>query len=146
MTDVDSPLKEFCSTKFPVNLNGETSEFYRIVKIPFIDEAKLRQALESRDFALTADELQSNTFGSMTLFFCAERPLSLNRLKVHITGQTPWGFIERIPVQPTDIRNSFEFVYTQHEIPPRVNLLLLLPGVSLPPWTFDVGRCDARTW
>jgi hypothetical protein len=146
MTDPDSPLKEFYPTKFLVDLNGETSEFHGIVKIPFIDEAKLQETLKSRDLALTPHELQRNLFGSTKLFLCPERAPPRDRLKVRVFGRTYWGFIERIPVSPTDTRNSCEFLYTQHELAPRVNLSMLVPGVVLPPWTLDVGGYDAKKW
>jgi hypothetical protein len=146
MTDPESPLKEFYPAKFLVDLNGETSEFHGVVKIPFIDEAKLQEALRSRDLALTPDELQRNRFGSTRLFLCAERAPPPDHLKVRVFGPTYWGFIERIPVPPSDIRNSFEFLYTQHEMPPRANLSMLVPGIVLPPWTLDIVGYDARKW
>lgn len=59
MYDVSSPILDFYPTDFESDLNGKKQEWEAVVKIPFIDEVRLLQAMSCTysifdyDFALT---------------------------------------------------------------------------------------------
>jgi 5'-3' exonuclease len=64
MYDVDSPILDFYPKDFEQDLNGKKQEWEAVVKIPFIDENRLLQAMActlpcvSR-FYLAAEQLLS---------------------------------------------------------------------------------------
>ncbi|KAH8101020.1 exonuclease II [Cristinia sonorae] len=68
MYDVNSPILDFYPTEFESDLNGKKAEWEAIVKIPFIDEARLLKAMNSREHLLTQEERQRNSFGTSTKF------------------------------------------------------------------------------
>lgn len=45
MSDVDSPILDFYPKNFEQDMNGKKQEWESIVKIPFIDESRLLQAM-----------------------------------------------------------------------------------------------------
>lgn len=45
MFDVNSPILDFYPTEFEQDLNGKKAEWEAIVKIPFIDEKRLLNAM-----------------------------------------------------------------------------------------------------
>lgn len=45
MYDVDSPILDFYPTDFEQDMNGKKQEWEAVVKIPFIDEIRLLQAM-----------------------------------------------------------------------------------------------------
>lgn len=68
MTDEKSPIIDFYPREFELDMNGKKMEWEAVVKIPFIDEARLLPAMRSVEHLLTEDELQRNSFG-VTLKF-----------------------------------------------------------------------------
>lgn len=45
MYNVDSPILDFYPTNFEQDMNGKKQEWEAVVKIPFIDEKRLLQAM-----------------------------------------------------------------------------------------------------
>jgi 5'-3' exoribonuclease 1 len=72
MVDEESPISDFYPTKFELDMNGKRSDWEAVVKIPFIDEKRLLDAIESRLSLLTADERQRNSAGVDILFSKSE--------------------------------------------------------------------------
>lgn len=68
MTDEKSPIIDFYPREFELDMNGKKMEWEAVVKIPFIDEARLLPAMHSVEHLLTEDERQRNSFG-VTLKF-----------------------------------------------------------------------------
>jgi len=66
MTDPASSIIDFYPLDFAADLNGKKQDWEAIVKIPFIDETRLLEALDKRQGRLTADEKSRNTFGNST--------------------------------------------------------------------------------
>lgn len=63
MTDPNSPIIDFYPTMFEADLNGKKQDWEAVVKIPFIDEKRLLDALDKRSTLLTAEEKARNRFG-----------------------------------------------------------------------------------
>ncbi|KAF8635064.1 hypothetical protein AX15_000556 [Amanita polypyramis BW_CC] len=68
MYDPNSPILDFYPLEFEQDLNGKKQEWEAIVKIPFIDEARLLKAIAGREHRLTEEEKSRNTFGTSTKF------------------------------------------------------------------------------
>jgi 5'-3' exoribonuclease 1 len=68
MTDEESPISDFYPTKFELDMNGKKNDWEAVVKIPFIDEKRLLDAIESRLPLLTAEERQRNSVGIDMIF------------------------------------------------------------------------------
>ena len=46
MCDIDSPILDFYPRKFELDMNGKKNEWEAVIKIPFIDESRLLEAME----------------------------------------------------------------------------------------------------
>ncbi|KAF9778851.1 exonuclease II [Thelephora terrestris] len=68
MYDVDSPILDFYPKDFEQDLNGKKQEWEAVVKIPFIDENRLLQAMASKEHKLTEEERGRNRFGTSLSF------------------------------------------------------------------------------
>ncbi|KAJ5665207.1 uncharacterized protein N7477_007655 [Penicillium maclennaniae] len=68
MTSPDSPIIDFYPRDFELDMNGKKMEWEAVVKIPFIDETRLLDALKTREQFLTPDEKARNTFGASLKF------------------------------------------------------------------------------
>ncbi|KAF7304085.1 5'-3' exoribonuclease 1 [Mycena indigotica] len=68
MFHVDSPIRDFYPLEFEQDLNGKKAEWEAVVKIPFIDEKRLLEAMQPREEILTAEEKSRNSFGTSTKF------------------------------------------------------------------------------
>lgn len=68
MTDPKSPIIDFYPRDFKLDMNGKKMEWEAVVKIPFIDEARLLAAMAPRNALLSEDEKMRNEFG-VTLKF-----------------------------------------------------------------------------
>lgn len=68
MTSPESPIIDFYPREFELDMNGKKMEWEAVVKIPFIDEKRLLEAMATREHLLTPEERARNTFG-VTLKF-----------------------------------------------------------------------------
>ncbi|KAL9030168.1 MAG: hypothetical protein Q9196_001677 [Gyalolechia fulgens] len=68
MTNPDSPIIDFYPREFELDMNGKKMEWEAVVKIPFIDEKRLLDAMSTKDHLLSQDERERNDFG-VTLKF-----------------------------------------------------------------------------
>ncbi|CAG8703588.1 12794_t:CDS:2, partial [Ambispora leptoticha] len=68
MMDYNSPIKDFYPKDFELDQNGKKQGWEAVVKIPFIDEKRLIEALKSREDRLTEEEKERNGFGESFLF------------------------------------------------------------------------------
>lgn len=56
MTDIASPIIDFYPRDFETDMNGKKQDWEAIVKIPFIDEKRLLEAMKNREQRLTKEE------------------------------------------------------------------------------------------
>jgi 5'-3' exoribonuclease 1 len=63
MTNKDSPIIDFYPRDFDLDMNGKKMEWEAVVKIPFIDEARLLPAMATKEHLLAPDEAARNSFG-----------------------------------------------------------------------------------
>ncbi|TKA78802.1 hypothetical protein B0A49_01694 [Cryomyces minteri] len=63
MTNPDSPIIDFYPRDFELDMNGKKMEWEAVVKIPFIDEARLLPAMATKEHLLTDAERARNDFG-----------------------------------------------------------------------------------
>ncbi|KAL8953774.1 MAG: hypothetical protein Q9222_000391 [Ikaeria aurantiellina] len=68
MTNPSSPIIDFYPRDFELDMNGKKMEWEAVVKIPFIDEKRLLDAMRTKDHLLSEEERQRNDFG-VTLKF-----------------------------------------------------------------------------
>src|ERR1700731_4459622 len=86
MDDPNSPIIDFYPTEFEQDMNGKKQEWEAVVKIPFIDESRLLEAMActfiyatfsatklsllriAREHQLTAEEVLRTSFGTNTKF------------------------------------------------------------------------------
>jgi len=68
MTSPDSPIIDFYPRDFELDMNGKKQEWEAVVKIPFIDEKRLLDAMKTKDMHLTTDEKVRNEFGATLKF------------------------------------------------------------------------------
>lgn len=68
MTNPDSPIIDFYPRDFELDMNGKKMDWEAVVKIPFIDEKRLLNAMKSKDDLLSKEERDRNEFG-VTLKF-----------------------------------------------------------------------------
>ncbi|KAG0722266.1 5'-3' exoribonuclease 1 [Chionoecetes opilio] len=68
MTNEDSPLVEFYPDAFVTDLNGKQQDWEAVVLIPFIDEKRLLEAMETCESRLTKEETERNSHGPMYIY------------------------------------------------------------------------------
>ena len=68
VTSPDSPIIDFYPRDFELDMNGKKMEWEAVVKIPFIEEDRLLEALKSKEHLLTPDEKGRNGFGASLKF------------------------------------------------------------------------------
>uniref|UniRef100_A0A8C0GQM8 5'-3' exoribonuclease 1 n=1 Tax=Chelonoidis abingdonii TaxID=106734 RepID=A0A8C0GQM8_CHEAB len=69
MTSEDSPIIEYYPPDFKTDLNGKQQEWEAVVLIPFIDEKRLLQAMESCNKCLSEDEKRRNTHSECLMYW-----------------------------------------------------------------------------
>ncbi|KAL2269736.1 hypothetical protein VTJ83DRAFT_1920 [Remersonia thermophila] len=72
MTDPKSPIIDFYPRDFELDMNGKKMEWEAVVKIPFIDEKRLLEAMAPRDALLSEEEKARNDFGVPLKFTYSE--------------------------------------------------------------------------
>ncbi|KAF9781094.1 exonuclease II [Thelephora terrestris] len=73
MDDV-SPIIDFYPREFELDMNGKKQEWEAVVKIPFIDENRLLQAMKPKEQKLTEEERRRNSFGTALSFSFRPEP------------------------------------------------------------------------
>jgi 5'-3' exoribonuclease 1 len=63
MTSKDSPIIDFYPRNFELDMNGKKMEWEAVVKIPFIDEKRLLNAMAPKDVLLSEADKRRNDFG-----------------------------------------------------------------------------------
>lgn len=68
MTDINSPIIDFYPEDFQVDLNGKKQSWQGVALLPFVDERRLKKALEPMHEKLNKEEKKRNTMGNDCLF------------------------------------------------------------------------------
>ncbi len=68
MTDQNSPIIDFYPNDVELDMNGKTADWEAVVKIQFVDEVRLLEAMKPVDKLLTDDEKKRNSFGEAIQF------------------------------------------------------------------------------
>ncbi|KNG90239.1 putative exonuclease Kem1 [Aspergillus nomiae NRRL 13137] len=68
MTSPESPIVDFYPRDFELDMNGKKMEWEAVVKIPFIEEKRLLDALKTKEHLLTPEEKARNGFGASLKF------------------------------------------------------------------------------
>ncbi|KAI9319772.1 XRN 5'-3' exonuclease N-terminus-domain-containing protein [Dichotomocladium elegans] len=68
MTSTTSPILDFYPNEFEMDLNGKKQDWEAIVKIPFIDEKRLLDAMKRYEHRLTKEERKRSEFGECYKF------------------------------------------------------------------------------
>ncbi|CAG8482069.1 11267_t:CDS:10 [Paraglomus occultum] len=62
MVNPNSPIIDFYPKDFDTDMNGKKADWEAVVKIPFIDEERLIEALKGKEHLLTKEEKKRNSF------------------------------------------------------------------------------------
>lgn len=68
MTSTTSPILDFYPNDFDMDLNGKRQDWEAVVKIPFIDEKRLLDAMKTYEHRLTKEEKKRAKFGESFKF------------------------------------------------------------------------------
>ncbi|EQB77019.1 Y48B6A.3 isoform 10-like protein [Camelus ferus] len=75
MSDPDSSIIDFYPEDFAIDLNGKKYAWQGVALLPFVDERRLRAALEEVYPDLTPEEARRNSLGGDVLFVGRQHPL-----------------------------------------------------------------------
>uniref|UniRef100_A0A667YQ49 5'-3' exoribonuclease n=1 Tax=Myripristis murdjan TaxID=586833 RepID=A0A667YQ49_9TELE len=75
MTSPDSSIIDFYPDDFAIDLNGKKYAWQGVALLPFVDERRLRAALDDVYPDLTSEEVKRNSLGSDVLFVARSHPL-----------------------------------------------------------------------
>lgn len=68
MTSTTSPILDFYPSDFDMDLNGKRQDWEAVVKIPFIDEKRLLDAMKTYEHRLSKEEKKRAKFGDSFKF------------------------------------------------------------------------------
>ena len=68
MVDEQSPIIDYYPTDFVLDKNGKLNDWEAVVRIPFIDEKKLINTMESINSQLTDEEKRRNEYGPFYIY------------------------------------------------------------------------------
>ncbi|KAM9682809.1 5'-3' exoribonuclease 2 isoform 2-T2 [Dama dama] len=88
MSDPDSSIIDFYPEDFAIDLNGKKYAWQGVALLPFVDERRLRAALEEVYPDLTPEETRRNSLGGDVLFVGKHHPLHDFILELYKTGST----------------------------------------------------------
>ncbi|CAO3701777.1 unnamed protein product [Rhizopus microsporus] len=126
MTDPDSPIIDFYPSDFDTDMNGKKQDWEAIVRIPFIDEQRLLDAMKQRESRLTKEEREMARFGE-SYKFVYDETLAKGDPKTWPVFKSP------LPGKFPDVRPCF-VRETQYHLPVLSSHGLrkgLLPGAKL---------------
>lgn len=75
MTDEDSPIKDFYPESFEIDMNGKKMAWQGVALLPFIDEKRLLEAMDTRYPGLSEEEVKRNDWGNNVIYVAEEHPL-----------------------------------------------------------------------
>lgn len=75
MTEEDSPIIDFYPTTFEIDMNGKKMAWQGVALLPFIDPARLLEAMSHDYPQLTEVEVHRNSLGNDVLFVSDEHTL-----------------------------------------------------------------------
>lgn len=119
MVNPSSPIIDFYPEKYESDLNGKKNSWEAVVKIPFIDEKRLLDALHRRQNLLTDEERERNCHGPPKLF-------SYDVNFVHTYPSSMPGFLPDLPDNRTRIQE-----YSLPSMDGKSFVKTLVPGVHL---------------
>lgn len=91
MSDPESPIIDFYPKDIPVDPNGKAMPWLWVVLLPFIDEARLLEAMSKGNSELTEAERKRNErFGMELIFFHRKNPI----MQVEPTPENPETLID----------------------------------------------------
>jgi len=79
----NSPLRNFYSSDFRVDLNGKKYDWQGVVLLPFIDEKKLLDAVKENTNFLSPQDLARNMLGRPVLFIHTSHPLAQDLIDLY---------------------------------------------------------------
>jgi len=68
MTNPDSEIIDFYPVDFPLDMNGKRYTWQAVALLPFIDEERLKKAMEGLEYDFTSEEKRRNSLGHTVLF------------------------------------------------------------------------------
>ncbi|KAI9501949.1 XRN 5'-3' exonuclease N-terminus-domain-containing protein [Coemansia spiralis] len=86
MTEVTSPIIDFYPTDFPLDLNGKKFLWQAVILLPFIDQARLLDAVEKVYPRLSPKQIERNERGSELLIVGNANPLYDSLCDIYTTG------------------------------------------------------------
>lgn len=75
MLESDSPIIDFYTSSFEIDMNGKKMSWQGVVLLPFIDQKRLLDAMKPGYSKLTEHEIHRNKWGKSLLFISDENSL-----------------------------------------------------------------------
>ncbi|KAF9953306.1 5'-3' exoribonuclease 1, partial [Modicella reniformis] len=63
-----SPIRDFYPRDFDLDMNGKKHDWEAVIKIPFIDQDRLLEAMKTREHLLSEEEVERNGHGESAMF------------------------------------------------------------------------------